>query len=254
MRSHFSSRIPRWAVRCDGSPQPSRIASGRVSPTGSPHNSPRPASRSNSVTASRRTSSRTGSSRGDRNRLDTVATRVDRAAPRSVGRWFSARLRSVECVHAGGGAERSRRTPPPHPPRRRHRRPAGLHHRRVSARTTPPRAHRVAVSAARARFRRCPRPPVRVRPVASRRGHVHTACGGRGDRRRHRHPHRRVHLRALDTDGRRRGRADSRNAADDRLARDLEGSDIDVHLVGDAHAPRRIFNAIWEGENAARRL
>lgn len=44
------------------------------------------------------------------------------------------------------------------------------------------------------------------------------------------------------------------NAADDQLARDLEGSGIDVHLVGDANAPRRIFNAIWEGENAARRL
>lgn len=44
------------------------------------------------------------------------------------------------------------------------------------------------------------------------------------------------------------------NAADDQLARDLEGSAIDVHLVGDAHAPRRIFNAIWEGENAARLL
>ncbi|HSA49004.1 MAG TPA: FAD-dependent oxidoreductase, partial [Yinghuangia sp.] len=44
------------------------------------------------------------------------------------------------------------------------------------------------------------------------------------------------------------------NAADDGLARELDGSGLDVHLVGDAQAPRRIFNAIWEADAAARRL
>lgn len=44
------------------------------------------------------------------------------------------------------------------------------------------------------------------------------------------------------------------NVADDSLARELDGSGLDVHLIGDAQAPRRIFNAIWEGEAAARRL
>ncbi|WP_020106791.1 FAD-dependent oxidoreductase [Nocardia sp. 348MFTsu5.1] len=44
------------------------------------------------------------------------------------------------------------------------------------------------------------------------------------------------------------------NTANDSLARELEGSGVDVQLIGDAHAPRRIFNAIWEGEQAARSL
>lgn len=44
------------------------------------------------------------------------------------------------------------------------------------------------------------------------------------------------------------------NAANDSLARELDGTGLDVHLVGDAQAPRRIFNAIWEAEAAARRL
>ncbi|MBL7620274.1 FAD-dependent oxidoreductase [Frankia sp. AgB1.8] len=44
------------------------------------------------------------------------------------------------------------------------------------------------------------------------------------------------------------------NAADDGLARQLDGSGLDVHLIGDAQAPRRVFNAIWEAEAAARRL
>jgi 2,4-dienoyl-CoA reductase-like NADH-dependent reductase (Old Yellow Enzyme family) len=35
--------------------------------------------------------------------------------------------------------------------------------------------------------------------------------------------------------------------ADDSLARDLEGSAPDVHLVGDALAPRRAIDAIWDG-------
>ena len=44
------------------------------------------------------------------------------------------------------------------------------------------------------------------------------------------------------------------NTADDALARELAGRGMDVQVVGDAHAPRRIFNAIWEGEQAARKL
>ncbi|WP_067679888.1 oxidoreductase [Nocardia miyunensis] len=44
------------------------------------------------------------------------------------------------------------------------------------------------------------------------------------------------------------------NSADDALARELAGADIDVHLIGDARAPRRIFNAIWEAETTAREL
>ncbi|MFC5749849.1 FAD-dependent oxidoreductase [Actinomadura rugatobispora] len=44
------------------------------------------------------------------------------------------------------------------------------------------------------------------------------------------------------------------NAADDALARELDGTGLDVHLIGDAQAPRRIFNAIWEAETAARSL
>lgn len=44
------------------------------------------------------------------------------------------------------------------------------------------------------------------------------------------------------------------NTANDSLARELDGSGVEVHVVGDAHAPRRIFNAIWEGEQAARNL
>jgi 2,4-dienoyl-CoA reductase-like NADH-dependent reductase (Old Yellow Enzyme family)/thioredoxin reductase len=44
------------------------------------------------------------------------------------------------------------------------------------------------------------------------------------------------------------------NIANDSLARELDDTDLHVHLVGDAQAPRRIFNAIWEAEAAARRL
>lgn len=44
------------------------------------------------------------------------------------------------------------------------------------------------------------------------------------------------------------------NAANDGLARELQGTDLDVHLVGDAHAPRRLFNAIWDAEAAARKI
>jgi 2,4-dienoyl-CoA reductase-like NADH-dependent reductase (Old Yellow Enzyme family) len=44
------------------------------------------------------------------------------------------------------------------------------------------------------------------------------------------------------------------NRADNRLARELEGTGLDVRLVGDAQAPRRIFNAIWEADAAARNL
>ncbi|MFI5717623.1 FAD-dependent oxidoreductase [Nocardia sp. NPDC051750] len=44
------------------------------------------------------------------------------------------------------------------------------------------------------------------------------------------------------------------NIADDSLARELAGTELDIHVVGDAQAPRRIFNAIWEAETAARKL
>ncbi|WP_019929007.1 FAD-dependent oxidoreductase [Nocardia sp. BMG111209] len=44
------------------------------------------------------------------------------------------------------------------------------------------------------------------------------------------------------------------NAADDALARELAGRGPQVHVIGDAQAPRRIFNAIWEGEAIARGL
>jgi 2,4-dienoyl-CoA reductase-like NADH-dependent reductase (Old Yellow Enzyme family) len=44
------------------------------------------------------------------------------------------------------------------------------------------------------------------------------------------------------------------NTANDGLARELEGTGLEVHPVGDAQAPRRIFNAIWEAETAARKL
>jgi NADH dehydrogenase FAD-containing subunit len=42
------------------------------------------------------------------------------------------------------------------------------------------------------------------------------------------------------------------NAVVDDLARELDGAEIDVHVVGDAQAPRRIFNAIAEADEAAR--
>lgn len=44
------------------------------------------------------------------------------------------------------------------------------------------------------------------------------------------------------------------NAAKDELFHELEGSGIPVTLVGDAAAPRNIFSAIWDGEQAARAL
>ena len=44
------------------------------------------------------------------------------------------------------------------------------------------------------------------------------------------------------------------NTANDGLARELQGTDLDVHLVGDAQAPRRLFNAIWDAETAARKI
>ncbi|MGF7237232.1 MAG: FAD-dependent oxidoreductase, partial [Frankia sp.] len=44
------------------------------------------------------------------------------------------------------------------------------------------------------------------------------------------------------------------NTANDGLAHELDGTGLDVHRVGDAQAPRRIFNAIWEAEIAARKL
>jgi 2,4-dienoyl-CoA reductase-like NADH-dependent reductase (Old Yellow Enzyme family) len=44
------------------------------------------------------------------------------------------------------------------------------------------------------------------------------------------------------------------NTANDGLAGELEGTGLEVHQVGDAQAPRRIFNAIWEAESAARKL
>lgn len=44
------------------------------------------------------------------------------------------------------------------------------------------------------------------------------------------------------------------NVANDSLARDLADTGLAVHLIGDALAPRRIFNAIWEAETAARKL
>ncbi|GAA2444133.1 hypothetical protein GCM10010191_71020 [Actinomadura vinacea] len=50
-----------------------------------------------------------------------------------------------------------------------------------------------------------------------------------------------------------RSRGKNPHEASDGLARELDGTDLDVHLIGDAQAPRRIFNAIWEGEVAARR-
>jgi 2,4-dienoyl-CoA reductase (NADPH2) len=43
------------------------------------------------------------------------------------------------------------------------------------------------------------------------------------------------------------------NRADDALARSLDGTAIDVVSIGDCQSPRRIFNAIWEGELAGRR-
>jgi 2,4-dienoyl-CoA reductase-like NADH-dependent reductase (Old Yellow Enzyme family) len=44
------------------------------------------------------------------------------------------------------------------------------------------------------------------------------------------------------------------NTADDALARELADTGTEVHLVGDAQSPRRIFNAVWEGDAAAREL
>ncbi|MBO0855781.1 MAG: NADH:flavin oxidoreductase, partial [Nocardia sp.] len=44
------------------------------------------------------------------------------------------------------------------------------------------------------------------------------------------------------------------NIADDSLARELAGTDLEVHVIGDAQSPRRIFNAIWEAETTARAL
>jgi hypothetical protein len=44
------------------------------------------------------------------------------------------------------------------------------------------------------------------------------------------------------------------NTVVDDLARELDGAEIDVHVVGDAQAPRRIFNAIAEADEAARRI
>ncbi|ABW13114.1 NADH:flavin oxidoreductase/NADH oxidase [Parafrankia sp. EAN1pec] len=44
------------------------------------------------------------------------------------------------------------------------------------------------------------------------------------------------------------------NTANDLLARELDGAGLDIHLVGDAQAPRRIFNAIWEADTAARTI
>lgn len=43
------------------------------------------------------------------------------------------------------------------------------------------------------------------------------------------------------------------NRAEDGLVRALEGS-TEVHAIGDCVSPRRIFNAIWEGELVARAL
>ncbi|QYB00227.1 FAD-dependent oxidoreductase (plasmid) [Rhodococcus sp. USK10] len=43
------------------------------------------------------------------------------------------------------------------------------------------------------------------------------------------------------------------NRADDTLARALEAAGLDVVAIGDCQSPRRIFNAIWEGEMAGRR-
>lgn len=42
--------------------------------------------------------------------------------------------------------------------------------------------------------------------------------------------------------------------ADDGLARALEGDGREMHLVGDALAPRRLMDAIYEGTLAARRI
>ena len=42
--------------------------------------------------------------------------------------------------------------------------------------------------------------------------------------------------------------------ADDTLARSLEGDGREVHLIGDAFAPRRLMDAIYEGTLAARRI
>ncbi|MFE8954924.1 FAD-dependent oxidoreductase [Streptomyces althioticus] len=44
------------------------------------------------------------------------------------------------------------------------------------------------------------------------------------------------------------------NAADDALARQLAATGLEIYSVGDCQAPRKIFNAIWEGDQAARRL
>jgi 2,4-dienoyl-CoA reductase-like NADH-dependent reductase (Old Yellow Enzyme family) len=47
------------------------------------------------------------------------------------------------------------------------------------------------------------------------------------------------------------------NRADDTLARQLDGlaeSGLEVHAVGDCQSPRRVFNAIYEADHAARRL
>jgi 2,4-dienoyl-CoA reductase (NADPH2) len=40
------------------------------------------------------------------------------------------------------------------------------------------------------------------------------------------------------------------NAANDQLARELDNLGISATSIGDCQAPRRIFNAIWEGEHA----
>lgn len=40
------------------------------------------------------------------------------------------------------------------------------------------------------------------------------------------------------------------NAADDRLSRELDSMGVKASAIGDCQSPRRIFNAIWEGEHA----
>ena len=44
------------------------------------------------------------------------------------------------------------------------------------------------------------------------------------------------------------------NRARDEMLRELRTTDIEVHAVGDVLAPRRVFNAIYEGERVARAL
>ena len=44
------------------------------------------------------------------------------------------------------------------------------------------------------------------------------------------------------------------NRARDGLLRELRTTDIEVHAVGDVLAPRRVFNAVYEGERVARAL